>query len=195
MLAEEILAYLAKARQSPAFASDPVLLDSLEKSARNSMEGAVAALHAPVASDTWESRAILMSDAQQSERVPVRIPYESVIVGLYPSVLPVSSENYTRAYPSLNDIDVSIDIDNKETLTSAQGVTVPGSTVRDGTFVSLAAMSIQVPRLTWIVLDKVSNDIGVTFKWKLSAGRYQDALVSLAFYIRPLRRANTGRSW
>lgn len=192
MLAEEILAYLAKARQSPAFASDPVLLDSLEKSARNSMEGAVAALHAPVASDTWEARATLLGAAQQSERIPVRIPYESVLVGLYPSVVPMVG-NLGPA-PTLNDIDVSVDIDNKETITSAQGVTVPGSTVRDGTFVTLGSLSVQTPRLTWLVLDKVSNDIGVTYRWKLGPGVHGDTLVSLAFFIRPLRRANTGRS-
>lgn len=189
MLAEQVLSFLAKARQSPAFASDPSLLDALEKSARNSHDGAIAALHAPVASETWEARATMLGGQQTSDRVPMRIPYESVIVGFYPTVVPFGGAGVV---PTLDDIDVAIDIDNKETITSAQGFTVPGSTVRDGSFVTLGAMGVQTPRLIWLVLDRISNDLGVVYRWKRGAGVYQDAIVSLAFFIRPLRRGFAG---
>ena len=192
MLSDQVLAFLAKARQSPAFASDPTLLDALEKAARNSHDGAVAALHAPVASDTWEARATMRGAQQTSDRVPMRIPYESVIVGFYPSVVALDTGGVV--VPTLDDIDVAIDIDNKENITSAQGVTTTGSTVRDGSFVTLGAMSVQTPRLLWLVLDRISNDLGITFRWKRGANVYRDALISMAFYIRPLHRGLAGSS-
>lgn len=193
MLSDQVLAFLAKARQSPAFASDPVLLDALETAARNSNDGAVAALHAPVASETWEARATMRGAQQTSERVPMRIPYESIIVGFYPSVISLGGEPGPLK-ATADDIDVAIDIDNKEVITSAQGVTVPGTTGRDGSFVTLGSLSVQTPRLIWLVLDRTSNDLGITYRWKRGANVYEDALVSLAFYIRPLRRGLAGSS-
>lgn len=187
MLSAEVLAYLAKARQSPAFASDPVLLDGLERAARNANDGAVAALHAPVASETWEARAIMLGAQQTSERVPMRIPYESVIVGFYPTVISLGTPG-AMIKATLDDVDVAIDVDNKEVITSAQGYTTPGSTGRDGSFVTLGSLGVQTPRLIWLVLDRISNDLGVTYRWKRGPGVYENAIVSLGFFIRPMRR-------
>lgn len=185
-LSAEVMAFLAKARQSPAYASDPTLLDALERAATTSSDGAFAALHAPVAQETWEARALILGAQQESMRVPMRIPFASEIVGFYPVAKALGTGGGTT--PDLNDIDVSIDLDLKEYLTSARGVTVPGSNALDGTFVTLGALAVQTPRLIRLALAGKSTDLGVTYRWKRGAGVHQDTLVTLGLFMRPLGR-------
>lgn len=186
MLTERVLAFIARARQSPVLASDPKFLDDLEQAAQHSSEGEVAALHAPVAPYTYEARILMLGATLESERQPLRIPFESVIVGMRANIASVTFPHVT--VPTLADIDCALDIDDtRDILTIAKGVTSSGSNEKDGSFVTLDTLDVQTPRLHRVVLDKLNNEVGVKFRWKAGVGHFDDCIITLAFFVRPLR--------
>lgn len=184
-LAYEMLRFVTRAEKNPADASDPILLARLRKYALEAWEGIVA-LHAPASPMTWEVRTIFDSGVQTSNRQPFRFPRPVEIVGFLPTlvVLPTGG----AVTPSTDDIQVSIDTDNQNYLTSGEGVsTNAGGTA--GPYVTLTAMSVQVPRIVGYKLRNPTPDIGFTFRWSRSVAAgavYKDVVLSMAMYARYL---------
>jgi hypothetical protein len=186
------LAYIAKrfvdrAFKNPADASDPTLLNQLLKAADEAWEGIVA-LHAPASPMTWEVRTNLASTAQRTNRIGFRYPRPVEIVGMLPTLV-VYGTNGALITPSTDDLMVSIDTDNQNYLTSGEGVSSnAGGTA--GPFVTLTAMSVQVPRIMGYKLRNPTPSIGFTFQWAqavtAAAPVYNDVTIALAMYARYL---------
>jgi hypothetical protein len=192
-LAYEVLRFVDRATKRPADASDPRLLARLEAYARDAWEGIVA-LHAPASPMTWEVVTVLRGAVQLSNRVSFRFPRPVEIVGFYPTIIPLATPTTTGILtPTTNTIAVSMDTDNQNYLTSGDGISTPaGGTA--GPFVTLASMSVQVPRIVGYKLRNPTPDIGFTYRWKRDAAGgvgtppavYFDTLISLAMYARYL---------
>lgn len=185
-LSYEILRFVDRVRRSPADANDPRLLSRLEKMARDGFDGMMVALHAPVAMQTWEARANLLGAANPplTTRVPMVFPRPVEVVGMLPIVV-ATSANPGLVVPTVNDVDVSIDINSNAYLSSGSGVSSPaGGTT--GQFITLANFSVLTPRLLMMRLTAPKPDIGFTFRWKRGTGVYQDALISVGVFARYL---------
>lgn len=181
-----VLDYLSRASRSPRIASDQAEIESMRRLVLEDPTGGFGALVAPIAPMTWEQRVLLLGANAQSERIAFRMPYAMEIVGMM-GILESTGAPGGAIVPTLNSVDVQIDINNQNFATSLEGVStsVPGAT-RGGSFVSLAAVSIQAPRLTSLLLTSPAPEVGATFRWKRGAGVYQDTLISLALFVRRL---------
>ena len=174
--------YLDHVRKHPGDALHPALLRELERAADQSTDGLQAALIAPAADLTWETRVLLQGSSVQTARQPLVFPKPVDVVGLYPAVIAVTN-TVGLITPTLNDIDVALDMNASQYFSSASGISnAAGGTA--GSFVTLAALAIQVPRLFMLTLDAAQPDFGMTFKWKRGTGVYQDAIVTCAVYAR-----------
>lgn len=181
-----VLEFLGRAQRSPRIATDPAEIEALRRRVLEDPSGGFGALVAPIAPMTWEQRVLLTGAAPQSERIPFKFPYAMEIVGMM-GILESTGAPGGAVLPTLNSVDVQIDVNNQNFATSLEGVStsVPGAT-RGGSFVSLAAVSIQAPRLTSLLLTSPAPEVGATFRWKRGAGVYQDTLISLALFVRRL---------
>lgn len=182
MLNFTVRKYLDHVRKHPADALNPIVLKELEHAADSSRENLAAALYAPEADLTWETRVILQGTQVQTPRQPLPFPRPVDVVGLYPSIIPITN-TVGLITPTLNDVDVALDMNSRQYFSSAAGISnAQGGTA--GSFVTLAAMGVQVPRLFVLTLDDPTPDFGMTFKWKRGTGFYQDAIVAVAVYAR-----------
>jgi hypothetical protein len=187
-LKQYVLDYVNASRRKPALASDPDELDNLENAALTSFQGAFAALNAPIAPLNWEVRTMFLSTTAVSERITLDIPFPCMFVGAYASVEPIA--NASGVVPTTTSIDVTIDLNLHEYATNIQGTTTPvpnGTPSKDGTFVTLASLSVQAPRLWGWVIPYRTAQVGVTFRWKQGAGVYCNSIVSITFYARNLQ--------
>lgn len=184
LLREAVAEFVDRVRRRPSDASDPAVLKDLSDAAKTSWDGAFAALHAPVAPDTWELSTLLNSADPQSSREAMRIPNPTEIVGICVSIVALT-QPVGLLVPTADDIAVSIDLDNKTYLTSARGITT-AALGRDGTFVSLGCIDVKVPRLFGVKLTNPSTELGVTFRWKRGINVYQNSLIALDLFTRPL---------
>jgi hypothetical protein len=184
-LAFEALKYINRARRNPADAGDPNLLARLEKYAKQAWEG-IAALHAPASPMTWEVRMKMLGSVQTSNRTPFTFPRPVEIVGFLPTIITIT--NGALITPNSDVLQVSIDTDMQQNLTSGEGIsTNAGGNV--GPYVTLSAMSVQTPRILGYKLENPKPNIGFTFRWALdvSGGAvYEDCIVALAMYARYL---------
>lgn len=170
------------ARKNPTDAANPQMLAQLDKAADQSADDGQAALIAPKAPWNWETRVILQSNTAQSPRQPLIFPRAVDIVGFYPSVIPITN-TAGLITPTEKDIDISLDVNASESFSAGSGVsTAAGGAV--GPFVTLAAIGVQVPRLTMISITNAQPDLGMTFKWKRGTGFYQDAFISVTVFVR-----------
>lgn len=183
-LSYSVLRFIDRVRRKPVLGTDPDELKALEGSALNSFDGAFVALHAPMAPDTYEARGMLLSGSAESDLLSMRFPSRVQIVGMLPTIVPYGAQGRR---PTLDDIDVSMSsFSGKTNLTSATGITTPAGGGKDGTFVTLSGMSVQAPRLHGIRLDAPTPEVHWKFRWKLGPGTYQDAIVTMLVFARPL---------
>jgi hypothetical protein len=180
-LAYTVLDFIDRLRKQPDAATDPRLLARLERFARESWDGAFVALHAPMAPLTWEARALLPSASPETNRIPLRFPRPVEILGFFPTV--IDTDAATGVSHTLNTLDVSLDINATDRVTSGEGVsTAAGGTA--GTFVTLAALGIQAPRLVGLKLRNSNPDMGFVFRSKRGSGVFNSALVTVATFAR-----------
>jgi hypothetical protein len=190
-LTQYILDFVNAVRRRPAIGSDPSELDSLEQAALTSFQGAFGALNAPIAAQTWEARTLFLGANAVSEKVNLDIPFPCMIVGAYCSISTLIGAG--GAAPTLNDIDVSIDLDAHEYLTSAQGTTTPivaAPLQKDGTFVTLAALSTGAANgarlLGWVIANRTAQ-LGFTWRWTQGGGVFANSHVKVALFTRALQ--------
>jgi hypothetical protein len=195
-----VLDFVNAARKRPAIGSDPGELDNLEKAALTSFTGAYGALSIPIAPETWEVQTIFLGGAAAgnftSERIQLDVPYPVMVVGLFASLSVLTTGPGGAVAPTLSDVTCSLDLNQHEYMTDAQGNTTAtntaagGTPTRDGTYVTLAALATnnqQGGRLIGWVIPYRTAQIGVTFRWKRGPGVFFDTIVSMAFYVRPLQ--------
>ncbi len=187
-LGYEVLRYVDRCFKDRGWAGDPHALKRLEAYAKEAFEGIVA-LHAPASPMTWEINAVMKGDTQTSIRAAFRFPRPVEIVGMFSTVVVDAAGGGGAITPSTDVIAVQIDTDNQAYLTSADGVSSPAGG-KAGTFVTLSAMDVKVPRVVGYKLRNPTPDIGFTYRWKqaASAGHavYKDCLVSTAIFARYL---------
>lgn len=192
-LSYAVLDFLSRVKLSPADATDPRLLGRLERMARAAFDGAMVALHAPVAPLTWEVNVLLSNVAgagvqPETPRVPLTYPRPVQIVGFLPVVVNAAAPAGAELTPTTNDVLVSIDINNDERITNTQGFTTPSSG-SGSTFVTLSSMSVLVPRLLMKLIDTPKPDIGFTFRYKRPNGVagatvYAPSIITMATFAR-----------
>ncbi len=185
--AYEVLRFCDMAVNNPAMAGDRRYLDRLAKYAKEAFEGIVA-LHAPASPMTWETNALLAATVQESNRQSFRFPRPVEIVGFFPTIIVYGEEEVD--VPTLDDISVRIDTDNQNYLTTGAGISTPTGGGEIGPFVTLSAMSVQVPRVVGYKLRNPTPDIGFTYRWKLATSAdepvFQSSMISMAIFARYL---------
>jgi len=188
-LKQYVLDFINAARRRPAMASDPSELYNLEQAALTSFQGAFGAQHAPIAPMSWEARTLFLGANPVSERIQLDIPFPCMIVGAFASIEPTAGGGAT--VPTTSSIDATIDLNVHEYMTQVQGTTTVlaagAAPSRDGTFATLAALSVQAPRLMGWVIPYRTAQLGITYRWKQGANIYQNAHVGLCFYARALQ--------
>jgi hypothetical protein len=184
-LAFETLKFIQRVRRQPSDGSDPNLLARLEKYAKQAWEGIVA-LHAPASPMTWETRMIMRGTVQTSNRTPFTFPRPVEIVGILPTLIKVTTGGLIT--PTTDVLQVSIDTDNQNYLTSGEGIsTNAGGNI--GPYVCLSAMSVQTPRIMGYKLENPKPNIGFTYRWALdvSGGAiYEDCIIATTMFARYL---------
>lgn len=191
-LRNDLLDWLARVRQKPVLASDPGELAMLQRKANDDWGGTFAANNSAIAPYTWEQRVVLLGANAISQRIPFRLPFAVEIVGLIPTIEDVQVAA-GAIVPSLNSIDVQIDLNSNEYLTTANGVsTSAAGAPAGGTFVTLSSISLLANRLFAIRMTSPNPDIGFTFRWKRGAGIYRDQLIAIAMVCR---RVGTSQSF
>ena len=181
----DMISFATRALADPSWASNPTVLKGLLKRAQESFEGAFGVLAAPMADLTWEIRMSLAGDTLQTNRTPLIYPRPCEIVGMLPIVVPTTA-TVGLITPTINDVDVQIDVNSEEYLTSGQGISSPAATSSAGAFVTLASMSIQTPRLLGKKLRQPQPNLGFIYRWKRGTGVYQDAFITTAVFARYL---------
>lgn len=142
----------------------------------------VAANHSPVAPYTWEVQANLVRTVQDTGRIPLRWNRPVMIVGMYASVVQ-NSQIGGLLIPTTDDITCEISANQEDRFTNRLEDTAATGLVTS--FVTLEALSVQVPRLQEIRLENAAPQIDVAFRWKTNnpaAVTYEDAYCSLAFF-------------
>lgn len=194
MLREMLADFLDLAARRPAEASDPSNLKTLRKALVRSLDGSVSALTSPNAPETSEIGTILLGANPQSVREPMRIPNPTELVGFCPHLVVLPTGPVGAIAPTLSDLSISIDLNNKSYFTAAYGTTTTTPlTGRDGTFVTLSCIDSQIAnRLHCIKLTNPTSELGMTFRWKRGAGVYFDTLITVSVFTRPLPGVEIG---
>lgn len=177
------------ARANPISATDPGELKKLEAAAATGLEDGFVALTAPNAPFTWEVRTLLLNTAQSTNRVKFAFPWKTNLVGIYPHISIVRPIG-ALAIPTLDDIDVQVDINNQAYLTGLEGLSTAVG-VGGNNSVTLASLGVQLPRLMALALVGESKpDLGFTFRWKQPplAGPtaiYESVIVGVSLFANP----------
>lgn len=154
------------------------------------------AFFGPVSGYTWEVQVVLAGDVEQTPVIPVELRGPVEILGFFPSVTlegddPTGSilTNAVPRRPTTDDVVVTVDINQEDRLTNRLETTQVEPAARS--FVTLAALSVEVPRLHRVQLLSARPDVHLQFRWGVphldaEVTVYHDALIKLAFYCRYL---------
>lgn len=184
LLRFDVLEWIAEVRRKPVLASDPEQLKMLQEKAMRDWGGSFAAQNSAIGEYTWEQRVLLTAAQASSQRVNFRLPFAVEIVGIIPTLEDVQVAA-GGVIPSLNSIDVQIDLNSNEFLTTANGVsTSAAGAPTGGTFVTLGATALVANRLFAVRMIAPNPDLGFTFRWKRGAGVYRDTLIGIAMVVR-----------
>jgi hypothetical protein len=188
-LSQRVIEFAQRALDKPGVAVDPAELNALRRSAHSSIETFHTALNAPNAPYSWENRVLLLGATAVSNRVSFPFPQKMDITGMNPVLtdLGIIAPTFVpgNVLPSADDLDVQIDINNENTITSLRGVTTPiAGAPPDGTFITLSSTGILVPRILALVLEAPSPDVGMTFRWKRGPGIFRDTMIAVTLFVR-----------
>lgn len=195
-LRDVVLSFVRSARNSPANASAAPELARLEDAASDMTTEGFVALTAPKSPWTWQVQTILPSNASGgSARVPFQFPYAVNVVGLHPSVIAAKplANGAGQTIPTLDDIDVLIDVNNTARLTGNDTATTGGG-VGGAAFVTLSHINIQTPRVLGIEIEGDARpELGFTFRWRQGPPAaapffYETAIISIGIYAYPVPR-------
>jgi len=184
-----VLEYVSRVKDSPSVGSDPAELNALVRAARNSADGSFATDAAPIAPYRWEQRFQMASAQAVTDRIPFTFPFGIEVLGFIPTICALANPPGLLV-PTLNDIDISIDVNAQQFITSTQGVSTPGGT-QGGNFITLATIQIIQQALFRLQIVGVNPVMGFTLRWKRGINVYQDSIVGIGIVARPLRDIGT----
>ena len=161
----------------------------------NNTQYELPAFFGPVSGYTWEVQAVLEGGVLETPVLPVELRGPIEILGFLPSVTlegpGATGSILTNAIPrrpTTDDVLVTIDINQEERITNRLETTQINAATRS--FVTLAALSVEVPRLHRVQLLNARPDLNLQFRWGVDfdgeSDLYHDALIKLAFYCRYL---------
>ena len=162
-----VLSFIAQARQNPTAAMGTDRLDALSALALNDASEGFTALTAPTTDRTWEVRAQLPGAKTDTGRTRFEFPWAVDVAGMNPVVTPVRPIAPGLAIPTTDDIDIKLDVDKVEQLTTSDGVTTIGGGPEGGDqFVTLTHVGVFLPRILMLLLHWAQPKVGFTFRWK-----------------------------
>ena len=164
-LRDTILSFVAAARRDPMAATATPRLDAIEAVALNDLSDGFTALTAPTTDKTWEIRAQLPGAGTDTGRITFDFPWAVDVCGMNPVVTPVRPIGAGLAIPTTDDIDVQLDIDRVDNLTTADGISTVGGNGGNN-FVTLTHIGVFLPRILALLLHWAKPVVGFTFRWK-----------------------------
>lgn len=180
--------FVMLAKNSPVSASDPRELEILERAILPSPQDGFAVNAAPIAPFTWEVRTVLSNVLSNTNRVKFAFPWRVNVVGLQATIVPVLPlVGAPLPTPTLDDVDVMVDINNTGFITGNDGTTSAAGQGGNN-FVTLSTLTVQTPRLLGLALEGESKpELGFTFRWKQgpAAGPvalFQSAIITVAIF-------------
>ena len=149
-----------------------------------------AALHAPVAPDTWSFSAALLRTVERTGVIPVKFSRPVEIVGFAADVIPARPlVGGGLAIPTPADIDALVEMDNGNRKFTSR-VTDDGTTTHD--VVPLSHLTVLLPRLVRIEPDDNPNpDFSFQFAWAqfvTGVPKYEDAIIRFSLLGSYLHR-------
>ncbi len=181
---DAVARFVAAARNNPVAASDPSELRALERLVLPGPQDGFGVLAAPMAPFTWEARTLLLNTQPNTNRVKFSFPWRVNVVGLQATIVPVRPVG-ANPIPTLDDVDVNLDINNTAFLTGNDGASTPAGQGGNN-FVTLSTLTIQTPRLLGLALEGESKpELGFTFRWKQPPGvapLFESAIVTVAIF-------------
>lgn len=139
----------------------------------------------PAARDTWELQGVLLGTQETSETIPMYYPGPCRIVGVYPSLSGIPADEDFET-PTLDDIMVSLDFNQKRKYTAQVGQTSQAQ--RSQGFVTLNSLNT-IYRDLDIEVTNERPVMDVQFRWKrFTQGTpiFPDRIVALAFFVEVL---------
>jgi hypothetical protein len=107
------------------------------------------------------------------------------IIGMYSAVRQASVVG-GLLIPTVDDLVCRLSANQEDRFTNR--LEDASQTAMAESFVTLGALGIQVPRLLRLMLTNASPQVDIGFRWKthnpIGAPRFEDALISVAFYCR-----------
>jgi len=188
-LRRQVADFIARVRSRPVLGSDPAELEALTRAVRESTMDGFAAESAPVAPYRWEQRIQFLGSQLQSNREQFVFPFGVEVLGYIPTIVSLDTPPGALA-PTIDDIDVAIDVNQQQYVTNANGVTTPGGT-QGGNFITLRTIQILDAALFRLQIVGVNPVMGFTLRWKRGANIYQDAIVGIGIVARPLYNIGT----
>lgn len=194
---QAVFTFLDRVRQNPAAAVAPEELATLERAAREDLEGTRIALTAPVADRTLLSRKLLTTAADSISDEFSDLGEPLKIVGFFPSLLAIEAG---KTLPPLNAIDVKITIgrSRKEVYNDARNnAQAPAPLTSQTEFTTLAGISSEIAnRLMDFDLYNSPYAIAFEYQWAVdSATRtalgWSNVMISLDCFVK-LRFKNNG---
>lgn len=178
-LSQKVVDFVLSVYRSPVLGTDRTTLEALKRAAEDSNDGMFGALNSPIAVLSFEQRVRLNFTDVQSPRASFKFPFACEIVGFFFGVTDLTTGGGIPL--PINDLDVSVDINNQNYITNASGITATGG----GTFVQVNMLQATIAnRLHRLQLVGTSPDVGFTFRALRGAGIYNDTMCKAGMFIR-----------
>lgn len=173
--------FAAALRRKDQSVFDPKLIAKIERAARDMFPGSNVAESMPVARDTYELSADLLSGNPQTNLVSLDFPGPVDIVGILASLTDLGTP---PALPTAtaDDVRVSLRINEQMYRTVQRSGVATGS---NGSTVVLAFLVMP----SRVFAERITNSqpkIDVQFSWRRGVGTRRDTAISLAFLTRPI---------
>lgn len=165
-------------RKDPAV-FEPAAIAKLDRAAGQMFPGSTAAVARPVARDTYELNAILLSAAPQSAQIPIDFPGPVDIVGVHASIVDLGAPGPLPA-ATLDDIRVAVQVNDTTYRTVQRSAGGSGNNIVLSAFVEP----------TRVYSERIDNEqprIAATFSWRLGQDTRRDTAIALSFFTRPIR--------
>jgi len=186
-LRQVVFNYVRAAQKNGAEAGDQSWLDGLLASAVDDMSDGYATNTSPVAPWRAEVRMLLLGLEQNTtQRVPIEFPWPVIVVGMRPVVRPVLPVG-ALTVPTVDDIDVAMDVNQTTQLNLSQGVTAPAG----ATFLTLGSIGVQQNVLQGMALKDPRPSLGFQCRWTQLApaagpALFTDAFIKITCYYIPM---------
>ncbi len=146
-----------------------------------------AALSQPVAKYTWEVQSTLSRTSEETRRIPIKWQRPVKIVGMYPTVIAGTSVGGGLLIPTVNDILVVLNANQKDRYTNRlEDVASTGLGESYVTLGSLSTSQAAGNRMLEIELNVPAPQLDVAFRWKRpptgGVALYEDAIVGLCLF-------------